>query len=224
VTIGISLSALLLPTTSDLAFSVLALDKEAVRDGEWWRLLTVTLVHGNLLHLGFNMYALYIVGPIVEAMYGRPLYVFFYLLAAVGGSLASYLVVPGVSVGASGAIFGLFGVLAVSSWAHRPALGARGRAMTSQIVMLIVINVAIGFTFPGIDNAAHLGGLAAGAWLGLVVVPRGAATLSDFWSRVPTPGAAVPRRGISPLLQAAAVLALFVVLLLLMSLPPLWLG
>jgi rhomboid protease GluP len=223
VTIAISLSALFVPTTGELVSEFLPLDKDRVLAGEWWRLLTVTLVHGSILHLGFNMYALYIVGPFVEAMYGRALFVAFYLLAALGGSLASFLVFPNPSVGASGAIFGLFGLLAVSSYVHKPALGPRGGALTTQIVFLIVINVAIGFTLPGIDNAAHLGGLAAGAWLGLVIVPRGATTLTDFWRRVPTPGAQQVRRaGLHPVLQLAGVLLLAVVMLLALSIEPTW--
>ncbi|HEY7599322.1 MAG TPA: rhomboid family intramembrane serine protease [Candidatus Limnocylindrales bacterium] len=224
VSAGISLTILFAPAAGDVLAGLLPLDKRAVLDGEWWRLLTVTLVHGSILHLGFNMYALYIVGPIVEAMYGRLLFAAFYVLAAIGGSLASYLVIPGTSVGASGAIFGMFGLLAVSTYVHRPALGGRGRAITSQIVMLIVLNIFIGFTFPGIDNAAHLGGLAAGAWLGLVVVPRGAATLADFWRRVPTPGVPAVRSGPAPVLQLVGVLALVLVLLVALSLRPLWLG
>ena len=167
---------------------LLALNKEAVEAGQYWRLLTVTLVHGGLLHLLFNMYALYIVGPFVEALYGRLFFVIAYVLSALAGSVASYLFLPGVSVGASGAIFGLFGLLFVSTYIHKPALGRQARALTGQIGMLIAINLFIGFGiggFAAIDNAAHVGGLLAGSWVGFVVAPRGAATLSSLWQRVP---------------------------------------
>ncbi|HWH36858.1 MAG TPA: rhomboid family intramembrane serine protease [Candidatus Limnocylindrales bacterium] len=228
-TVAISLAALLVPPTSELAYGLLPLDKRAVLAGEWWRLVTVTLVHApgvpmGFIHLGFNMYFLYIVGPIVEAMYGRALMAFFYVVTAICGSLASFLVSPTTSVGASGAIFGLLGLLAVSNYIHKPALGWRAGALASQIGFLIVLNIVIGFTFPGIDNAAHLGGLAAGAWLGLVVVPRGAATLADFWRRVPTPAAQAPARGWHPMLQVAGVLALGLAILLALSITPFWLG
>ncbi|MDP8904486.1 MAG: rhomboid family intramembrane serine protease [Chloroflexota bacterium] len=223
VTIAVSVLQMFVPGTSDVLNAYLPLDKQAVLAGEWWRLLTVTLVHGSLIHLGFNMYALFIVGPLVEAMYGRPLFVLFYVVAALAGSTASYLTLANPSVGASGAIFGLFGLLAVSTWVHKPALGMRARALSTQIGFLIVLNIVIGFTFPGIDNAAHLGGLAAGAWLGLVIVPRGALTLADFWRRVPTPGAPETSRGRHPLLQVAGVLLLGLVILLGLSLPPFWL-
>jgi len=223
VTLGVGALTLFAPRAEADLVSLLMLDKPAVAAGEYWRLLTVTLVHGSLLHIGFNMYALYIVGPLVEMMYGRVLFVAFYLLAAAAGSLASYLVFPNPSVGASGAVFGLFGVLAVATFIHKPMLGRQARALSGQIVFLIVINIAIGFTFPGIDNAAHLGGLAAGALLGLAVVPRGVATLSSMWRR-PAADAApgTPTRGMIGLAVMVGLAALIVIVLL--SVPPFWAG
>ena len=223
VTLAVSAAQLFVPQTSELVNQYLPLNKPAVLAGEWWRLLTVTLVHGGLIHLAFNMYALYIVGPLVEAIYGKPLFIGFYVLAALAGSVASYLVLPVTSVGASGAVFGLFGLLAVGTRVHKPALGMRARALSTQIGFLIVLNIIIGFTFPNIDNAAHLGGLAAGAWLGLIVVPRGAARLADFWRRERTPGAEAPAQGLPPILQAAGVLGLAAVILLALSMRPFWL-
>ena len=185
-------------------------------------------MHGSILHLGFNMYALYIVGPIVELLYGRPLYLTFYLLCGLAGSVASFLFLPNPSVGASGAIFGMFGLLAVSSYIHKPALGPRGRSLTSQIVMLIVINLVIGFGVGGvfgaaIDNFAHIGGLVAGAWLGLTVVPRGMATLSSLWQ---TPAETAP--GTDPrlraVLQIGAIVGLLLVIIVALNIPPLWQG
>jgi membrane associated rhomboid family serine protease len=225
VTVAISAAQLFVPQTAAVVNEYLPLDKHAVLEGEWWRLFTVTLVHGGLLHLGFNMYALFIVGPFVEMMYGRAYFIGFYLVAALAGSTASYLTLENPSVGASGAVFGLFGLLAVGNWVHKPALGARARSLSTQIGFLILLNIVIGFTFPGIDNAAHLGGLAAGAWLGLIVVPRGAARLADFWRRERTaPGVEAPRSGLPPVLQLAGVLGLVAVILLALSLRPFWLG
>ncbi len=89
VTVAIGLSSLFSEQSGELLFTLLALDKHAVQDGELWRIVTVALVHGNLLHLGFNMYALYMVGPLVEALYGRVLFVAFYVLSAAAGSVAS---------------------------------------------------------------------------------------------------------------------------------------
>jgi membrane associated rhomboid family serine protease len=174
--------------------NLLLLDKQAVAAGELWRLVTVVLVHGGILHLAFNMYALYIVGPLVERMYGRLPFVVVYLLCAIGGSVGSYLFIREPSVGASGAIFGLFGILFVALRVHHPLLDRRARALASQIGFLILFNLALGFGFAGggfaaIDNFAHLGGLATGAWLGLLFAPNAAGTLSGLWQR-PTGGTA----------------------------------
>ncbi len=200
------------------------LDKVAVMNGEYWRLFTVALLHGGLLHLGFNMYALYLVGPLVEALYGRILFVVFYLLAAAGGSIASYLVFPNPAVGASGAIFGLFGLLFVSNWIHKPLMGRQGQLVTRQIGMLIVINLVIGFgigSVASIDNAAHVGGLLAGAWLGFVVVPRGTATLRSLWQRLP-PESARFRDRHTGLFAFAGIAILIAVLIVALQIPPFW--
>ncbi len=163
--------------------SWLLLDKGAIYYGdEYWRLLTVALVHGSIIHLGFNMYALWIIGPIVEALYGPWRFLAIYLVCIAAGSVASYATSANPAVGASGGVFGLFGVLLVADRVHKPALTRNARNMTTQIGMLIGINLLIGFTIPGIDNAAHIGGLLAGAVLGLLVVPQGA-RLDSFWSR-----------------------------------------
>lgn len=187
VTVGIGLAQLPYGVGGDDPWiAIFGLIKPLVADGELWRLATVTLVHGGIIHLGFNMYALFIVGPLVEGLYGSPRFALIYVLTAAAGSAASFVFSPGaISVGASGAVFGLFGMLLVSDRVHRPALTRGARNLTGQIGMLIVINLFLGFSLPSIDNAAHIGGLLAGAWLGFVLVPRGA-TLSSFWQR---PGA-----------------------------------
>ena len=223
ISAGVSLTSFFSPEGEALV-SLLGLFKPEVAAGEYWRLLTVTLVHGGLLHLLMNMFALWIVGPLAEALYGRAMFLAIYLLSALGGSIASYLFVPGPSVGASGAIFGLFGLVFAATYFHKPALGRQARALTSQIGILIVLNLVIGFGIGGfarIDNAAHIGGLLVGAWLGFLVAPRGAATLASFWQRVPgTTQASSGRR--TPLLQLIGVLLLGAVLTIGLLTPPLW--
>jgi membrane associated rhomboid family serine protease len=206
VTAAIGVASLLSPRLDELFLDWFALDKVAVLQGELWRLLTVVLVHGGMLHLLFNMYALWIIGPIVEALYGRVRFAFIYGLCAVAGSTASFVFSDArLSVGASGAIFGLFGVLLVADRVHKPALTRGARSLTAQIGMLVAVNLVIGFAVPGIDNAAHVGGLLAGLWLGFVLVPQGATTLRSLWSApAGTPAGAGP----VPLLRALAVLAL----------------
>jgi hypothetical protein len=128
------------------------------------------------------------------------------------------------SVGASGAIFGLFGLLLVANRVHRPALGRPARALVSQLGMLVVLNLFLGFSLPFIDNMAHIGGLLAGAWLGFVLVPR-TATLSSFWYRPQGTGGrgagstragerGAGERGPQLLLRGAAVVALLAVIVL----------
>ncbi len=171
---------------SDL-FQALALNGADVAGGEWWRLLTVTLVHGGLLHLGLNMYALFLVGPIVERIYGWKLFGLMYVLCALAGSAASLVFgTPGVpSVGASGAIFGLFGVVLAATRIHDPVLDRQSRMLVSQVGTIVVLNLIlnVGFnSFGGnVDIGAHFGGLVAGLWLGFTLVPGNVRSVRDLW-------------------------------------------
>jgi membrane associated rhomboid family serine protease len=225
LTVAVSLFTMVGGRTGEELLNQLALIKPAVQDGEYWRLLTVALVHDTRtpLHLLMNMYALFIVGPLAEALYGRALFLAIYLLTALGGSIASYLFVPAPSVGASGAIFGLFGLVFAATFFHKPLLRAQARAITSQIGVLIVINLLIGFgigSFARIDNAAHVGGLLVGGWLGFLIAPGGAITLRQLWQRNET--SAEPRSMTGPLLRILGVVALGVVLVGLLLMKPFW--
>ncbi|HYX11786.1 MAG TPA: rhomboid family intramembrane serine protease [Candidatus Acidoferrum sp.] len=195
-------------------YDALELNKAALASGEYWRLFTVTLVHAppsfGYIHLATNMYALYLVGPIVEQIYGWPRMLMMYLVAAAAASTASFLFTPESSVGASGAIFGLFGVVFAVSRTHHPMLDRRSRSLIRQVGMLIAINLVIGFSLGGtIDNAAHIGGLVAGLWLGFLLVPSNVPTLASMW-QAPTgnPSTGDPR--MRNVLQALGVLALVV--------------
>jgi membrane associated rhomboid family serine protease len=173
----------------------LALIKQLVAEGELWRLWTVTLVHGGVLHLAFNMWALWIAGPFVEQLYGRGRFLLFYLVFALGGSLASFWANPVPAVGASGAIFGLFGLLLAVERVHRPAVNRGARQFLAQIGPLIVINLIFGAIVPNIDNAAHIGGLVAGLWLGFLFGPTRVPTLRSLWMRPSMSGALEPAFG-----------------------------
>lgn len=132
-----------------------------VKMGDYYRLLTAAFLHANIAHLIFNMYALWIIGMQLESFIGKWRYLVVYLFSAVCGSLLSVIVTPdAVSVGASGAIFGLLGALLYFGYHYRVYLGT---VIKSQIIPLIVINLLLGFMVPGIDNAAHIGGLIGGA-------------------------------------------------------------
>jgi rhomboid protease GluP len=164
-------------------YEALAFIGPAIAKGEYWRLWTVTLVHADFLHLAFNMYALWLAGNIVERWYGPVRYLLFYLASAAAASTVSFVSGTELAVGASGAIFGLFGVLLAAGRIHHP-VDRQSRAITSQLMVIVLINIVFGFASGGsIDNAAHLGGLAAGLWLGAVVPPTGVPTLSSLWQR-----------------------------------------
>lgn len=213
-TVIVSLTAMF-SNEGQALYDLLQLDKQAVADGEYWRLWTVTLLHGSPLHLAFNMYALYLAGPIVERWYGSVRFLGIYLACAAGGSVASFAFGGDVpSVGASGAIFGLFGMLLAANRLHHP-VDRQSRMIVGQLGMLILINIAFGFAVRGIDNAAHIGGLLTGLWLGAIMPPTNVQTLSSLWQR---PAAAVgAHRASLPLfvpVLAFGVVALAVVVLL----------
>lgn len=150
---GFYLACLLLPGLEEHLY----LNRYLVfNNGEYWRLLTVALTHGGLMHLFFNMYALLVLGNTLESAIGRNKFLAIFLISQLGASFASiyFGAINVVSVGASGAIFGLFGAMVVIS--------KRFGLETKQVYVIVGINFVIGFIFPGIDWHAHLGGLISG--------------------------------------------------------------
>jgi membrane associated rhomboid family serine protease len=150
-------------------------ERVGVAFGDWYRLISSAFLHEPLttgfgiFHIAFNMWALYVVGPPLEQILGRARFLAVYLISALGGSVLYYLMVPpnsGPAIGASGAIFGLFGAWFILS--RRLRLDAR------MVVVLIIINLVIGFTVPGIAWQDHVGGLIAGGALtaAYVYAPR----------------------------------------------------
>ncbi|RMI42980.1 rhomboid family intramembrane serine protease [Streptomyces triticirhizae] len=139
-----------------------------VADGEWYRLLTSAFLHQEVWHIGFNMLGLWLLGPQLESALGRVRFVALYLLSALGGSTLSYLLADErqLSLGASGAIFGLFGATAV--------LARRLDYDMRPILLLLAINLVITFTWSGIAWQAHIGGLVVGSVVaaGMVWAPR----------------------------------------------------
>ncbi|HET9614322.1 MAG TPA: rhomboid family intramembrane serine protease [Candidatus Limnocylindrales bacterium] len=190
ITIAVSLAAAFASDGARI-YDALEMNKPLLADGQIWRLITVTLLHGDagaenfgftLIHLGLNMYALYLVGPIVERLYGPGRLVAFYLVAAVGGSLGTFAFGDApLGTGASGAIFGLFGVVFAATRLHLPLLDSQSRRMASQIGTLILINLVIGASQGFVDNAAHVGGLIAGALLAVAFMPGKVPTLRSMW-------------------------------------------
>lgn len=181
----------------DVRFGLIPLE---VAQGQWYRLVTAAFLHLNLTHLFFNMLTLAVIGPAVESAVGRVRFVAVYLLAAVGGSVASYLLGPYVivGIGASGAIFGILGAYFV--------LARRSHADTRTVLALIALNLVIGFVSPGIDWRAHVGGLVVGAGvaLGLSVAADHRGSSRRLWELL-TVGGAVAVLGLLLLLPAGHV-------------------
>ncbi len=146
-----------------------------VAAGEYWRLLTAMFLHDAPLplHLLFNMYALYILGPQIEATYTSARFLLIYLLSGLAGSVLSYALGPALvpSVGASGAIFGLLGALIVYSYRYRDNLRF-GRQQLINALTVALINFVLGLSLRGrIDNWAHLGGFVGGLVTGALLAP-----------------------------------------------------
>ncbi len=139
--------------------------------GQWWRLVTAVFLHAGLLHIIMNLWCLFDLGPAVESLFSTTKFIFFYLVAGVAGFVVSFLWSPfGVSIGASGAILGLIGVLIGASVHH----GRLGQDMRSPLWRWLLYILIFGLLFHA-DNAAHIGGLGAGVLLGYLV-PEGEPT------------------------------------------------
>lgn len=131
-----------------------------INNGQPWRLITSAFLHGGLAHIAFNMYALKITGEEVEYVYGKVKYMAIYLISALGGSIFSYLFnADSISVGASGAIFGLLGAMITFGIRHKDKIG---KAYIINLFKVVLINIFIGVTISNIDNSAHIGGLLFG--------------------------------------------------------------
>lgn len=147
-----------------------------VKGGQYYRLLTSAFLHIGLIHLLVNCYALYVIGPQIESFYGKIKYLLIYLSSAIFGSLLSTLFSTGISAGASGAIFGLMGAMVYFGYHYRVYLDG---VLKSQIIPLIIVNLALGFMLSGIDNAAHIGGLVGGALVSMSLGVKYKSTKSE---------------------------------------------
>ena len=153
-------------------FDLGAKENGAIRDGQFWRLLTATLLHSGILHLLFNLYALFALGPQLEAYFGHVRFAAIYLLSGLCGSLASYAFSDSLSVGASGAIFGLVGATTVYFFKYRDNFGQHGRSILQNMIFFIAINLVFGLSSGFIDNWGHMGGLIGGAVVAYGLLPR----------------------------------------------------
>ncbi len=187
------------PATGREIFINAAQYKPLIDDGEIWRIFTAMFLHANLTHVLFNMWALYLFGPALERRFGSVSFGAIYLATGLGGGALYHLVGRlDPAVGASGAIFGLMGALLAATYRqrHTPA----GRAVFSQLMLLLVINLTLPFVIPNIAWEAHLGGLVAGV------------AISAAWDKVShgQPGAVLQRVFIASTVSIVAVGAMLI--------------
>jgi rhomboid protease GluP len=160
----------------DVVFGWGAKSNPEIWAGQYWRLVTPIFLHAGVLHLAFNNYALYVIGPQIERPFGHVRFLGIYMLAGVAGTLASLIFSQAQSVGASGAIFGLIGAMIVFLYQNRTLFGPAGQTGLRSVIWLTVINLLISFA-PGIDLWGHAGGLMGGLLLTLGIGPRYAVEL-----------------------------------------------
>jgi rhomboid protease GluP len=156
INIAIYIASSLNPTLVEAGWKA----RLAIREGQWWRLVTAGFLHGGLLHIGMNSWVLFDVGGQVEQIYGASRMLVIYFISTIAGFYLSYIWSPNASVGASAAIMGLIGAMIALSVHHRSAVTAAIRATYIRwVIYILLIGLLPGI---GIDNAAHVGGLAAG--------------------------------------------------------------
>ncbi len=154
---------------SDLPLIFGAKINDFILRGQVWRLVTPVFLHGSFLHMAFNMYALFAIGPSLEKFYGHKRFLCLYLLGGYAGNVLSFLLSTSTSLGASTAIFGLVAAQAVFILKNRKMFGTRARSMLINLVLVLLVNLSLGLSPNSrIDNWGHLGGLLGGlafAWL-----------------------------------------------------------
>ena len=161
--IMVYLFMLLYDTVDQTYFYALANDYEGIQNGQIYRLITSMFLHSDIIHIACNMYALYILGPVVERYYGKTKFLIIYMLSGILGSIFS---ADTISIGASGAIFGLLGSIAYFTYYYRATLQG---LLRSQILPVILLNLALGFMIPGIDVSGHIGGLIGGILVSMAI-------------------------------------------------------
>lgn len=160
--------------------------------GQVWRLFTAMFLHVGILHLLFNVYAIYAIGPLVEGYYGHVRFAIIYLVGGLFGSLASFAFSPSISAGASGAVFAIAAAAAVYFFRYRENFGARGRAILQNMVIVLGANLLFGMAARGIDNWGHFGGMVGGLLLGWLLLPHYGVPTVTTLSNDPVPIPAKP--------------------------------
>ena len=158
---------------SDLLLIYGAKDNIAIAAADqYYRFFTMMFLHGNILHLLFNSFAIVQIGTSIEQLSDRNRFLGIYFIGGLVGGVASYVFTAAPSVGASGAIFALIGALGVFVWLNRAAYGDQAKQILANIAFTAMINIFFGYSMPNIDNMAHIGGLVGGIITGFLLMPR----------------------------------------------------
>jgi len=176
----------------DLLFYLGAKVNPFIMKGQLWRLITPAVLHASLIHIGFNMYALYSLGPSLERIFGGWAFIALYLLGAIWGNTLSFFLSPNPSLGASTAIFGLIAAQGVYIYKNQLMLGSAARPLLMNILMVVLVNLILGLS-PGIDNWAHIGGLLGGLFFAWFTAPSFGITENLFGQRVIVRGNSQPK-------------------------------
>ncbi len=149
-------------TGIDIPAALFIKSNQLIRAGQIWRLFTPMLLHAGIVHIGFNMYALFVFGPGLERHFGRWRFLLLYILSGFAGNVASFLFTDANSLGASTAIFGLLGAEGIFLVQNRKLFAGQFRGAIANIIFIAVVNLLIIGSLPGIDNWGHIGGLVGG--------------------------------------------------------------
>jgi len=175
--IGVTVLVYLLQLASQALFqydvpaTILLRSNELIRSGQFWRLISSALVHGSLVHIGFNMYALFSFGANLERTFGRGRFLLLYVVGAFSGNVVSLLFSTVNSLGASTAIFGLLGAETVFLFQNRRLFGDRVKGEIGNLIFIAAFNIFIIGSMPGIGNWGHIGGLLGGLMLSWFICP-----------------------------------------------------
>ncbi len=171
----------------DVLWRLGAMNGQQIAAGEYWRLLAAMFLHSGWMHFGLNAFGLFVVGQLLEPLYGHGRFTAIFLLAGLAGSVASYafnlsMMPNAIGMGASGALFGVLGGLVAFFLSHRNQLGDMGRRSLVGLLLLAGVNLVFGLVTAGVDNYAHIGGFVCGFVLGIAFSPSYAPVLDPFGS------------------------------------------
>ena len=165
----------------DILFLYLGKIQQPILAGQVWRLITPAFLHGSLLHLASNLYALYILGVQLEGIYGHRRFLLLFFIAAFGGNVLSFVLTPAASLGASTAIFGLLAAEIIFVVQNKRFLGGRSRGLLFNLIFILLLNLSIGFNPAlNIDYFGHLGGLIAGGLFAFLAGPKWQLEWTEF--------------------------------------------